>query len=154
MQITKQILYEKCLQIVENKIAISQKSIEEAQQAANAETKSSAGDKYETTRAMMQIEIENCSKQLAESQKLHNTLQQIVFQNQYQNVVLGSLVTTTNGVFFLAIGIGKVEIELEKVKQVYFIISPNSPIGEKLHHKKVPEEFVFNGKKNVILSIE
>ena len=90
MQILKDLLYQKCFELVENQILSSQKRIEEAQNAANAETKSSAGDKYETTRAMMQIEIENCSKQLAESQKLHNTLKQIVFQSNYQNVVLRS----------------------------------------------------------------
>ena len=52
-------LYKKCVQIIENQILLAQQGIENAQQAANEETKSSAGDKYETTRAMMQIEIEN-----------------------------------------------------------------------------------------------
>ena len=153
MQILKDLLYQKCFELVENQILSSQKRIEEAQNAANAETKSSAGDKYETTRAMMQIEIENCSKQLAESQKLHNTLKQIVFQSNYQNVVLGSVIETNQGLFFMAIGIGKMEITLESVTKIFFVISPSSPIGEKLHHKKIADEFIFNGKKFVILDI-
>jgi hypothetical protein len=145
----KELLQKKCLQIVENQIDTAQKGILEAQQAANEDTKSSAGDKYETTRAMMQIEIENCSKRLAESQKLQNILNQIIFQQAYEVAIIGSLVMTNQGNFFLAIGIGKIEIE----KQTFFAISPASPIGEKLYHKKVGEEFMFNGKKFVISSI-
>ena len=101
----------------------------------------------------MQIEIENCSKQLAESQKLHNTLKQIVFQSNYQNVVLGSVIETNQGLFFMAIGIGKMEITLESITKICFVISPSSPIGEKLHHKNITNEFIFNGKKFVILDI-
>ena len=41
-----------------------------AQESANAEEKSSAGDKYETGRAMMQIERDKAAQQLNESMKL------------------------------------------------------------------------------------
>ncbi len=145
----KELLYEKCLQFVDNQIIVAKKGIDEAQQAANEDTKSSAGDKYETTRAMMQIEIENCSKRLSESQKLHNILKQITFQQHYQAVVSGSLVITNQGNYFLAIGIGKIEVE----NQAFFVISPASPVGEKLNHKKVKDEFLWNGKQFIILEI-
>ncbi|TAD95453.1 MAG: 3-oxoacyl-ACP synthase [Bacteroidetes bacterium] len=145
----KENLYEKCMQFVENQIIASKKGIADSQKAANEETKSSAGDKYETTRSMMQIEIENYTKRLAESQKLQQILKQINFQNSYQMVVLGTLVVSNQGKFFMAIGIGKIDLE----KESYFVISQNSPIGEKFHHKKVGESFEFHGKNFVVLEI-
>jgi hypothetical protein len=145
----KEALYQKCVQMIENQIFLAQQGIENAQQAANEETKSSAGDKYETTRAMMQIEIENCSKRLAESQKLYNTLQNISFLKNYTSSISGSLLITTQGNYFLAVGIGKIEVQGNN----YFVISPMSPIGALLQNKKVGEQVSFQNKKIEILQI-
>jgi hypothetical protein len=145
----KEELYQKCVQMIENQIFLAQQGIENAQQAANEETKSSAGDKYETTRAMMQIEIENCSKRLAESQKLYNTLQNISFLKNHTSSISGSLLITTQGNYFLAVGIGKIEVQGNN----YFVISPMSPIGALLQNKKVGEQVSFQNKKIEILQI-
>lgn len=146
----KKILLDKCLQLVETQIASAQKSIDEAQIAANEETKSSAGDKYETTRAMMQIEIENNTKRMSESQKLQQTLSKINLHEVYEQVGLGSLVLTNQGKFFIAVGLGKIDVE----GQSFFVISPNSPIGEKLHHQTKGFQFLLNGKSFMIEGIE
>jgi len=150
MNITiKEKLFQKALQFVENQIFASKQGIEQSQQAANDETKSSAGDKYETTRAMMQIEIENYTKRLAEAQKSVQVLQKIHFQDTYSLVTMGSLVVSNQGKFFMAIGVGKVQIDQED----FFIISQHSPVGQQFYHKKVGDEFVLNGRKFVILEI-
>lgn len=145
----KSILFDKCLQIVENQIVGTQKEIAEAQEVANGETKSSAGDKYETTRSMMQIEIANCTKRLVEQQKLQQILKQISFQDSYSVVGLGTLVLSNQGNFFISAGIGKVEIGTE----IFFAISPHSPLGEKFYQKKVGDEFVLNGRKYIVLEL-
>ena len=149
MQQIKEKILQKCFQIIENQILVIKKSISDAQAAANEDTKSSAGDKYETTRAMMQIEIENLSKRLVEAQKLLQILQQIVLQPSYTTVVTGTVVATTQGNYFVAVGIGKVIIEDE----VFFVISPQSPIGAKLYHAKVQDTISFNGKEFTIKAI-
>ena len=59
------------------KIELLQQNIDEIQAAANEETKSSAGDKYETSREMLRQEREKYSRQLAEQLKLRQVLQQI-----------------------------------------------------------------------------
>ena len=59
-----------CTQYVEEKINICTEAMRNAQDAANEEDKSSAGDKYETGRAMMQIERDNAAVQLDEALKL------------------------------------------------------------------------------------
>ncbi len=151
----KKILHEKCIELIENNINILQQSINTAQQTANEDTKSSAGDKYETTRAMMQIEIESNMKRLAEARKTQKILNEIIFhtdytnQNTNQNIVLGSIVITDKGTFFMSIGIGQMLIENEK----YFVISPDSPIGSLLMNKKINEKIVFNTKEFIILDI-
>jgi hypothetical protein len=55
--------------VVHQRIASAEEAIRMAQESANQEGKSSAGDKYETGRAMAQLEIEKASGQLAEANK-------------------------------------------------------------------------------------
>lgn len=145
----KKLLHQKCLEIIENKLLVIQQNIDAAQQTANEDTKSSAGDKYETTRAMMQIEIENNTKRLMEVRELKKILTQIIFQNNYQFVVVGSLVMTNQGKFFISIGLGQIFLEDDK----YFVVSINSPIGALLLGKKINDTIIFNQKEYQILDI-
>jgi hypothetical protein len=66
-----------CIEYVEQRISSATTAMQNAQEAANEEGKSSAGDKYETGRAMMQIERDQAAAQLDESLKLKRTLHQI-----------------------------------------------------------------------------
>lgn len=145
----KEQIYQACLDHVAHNIETLQASIRAAQETSQAETKSSAGDKYETTRAMMQIDIETHTKRLNEAQNLQTTLLQIAWQDVHEWVKVGSLVTTNQGVFFIAIGIGQVRIE----GQAYFVVSPTSPIGACLLKKKVHDTFTFLQKKYEVLAI-
>ncbi len=146
---SKQSIYDACLAYVVGKVQTAQESIAAAQETSHAETKSSAGDKYETTRAMMQIDIETHTRRLAEAQNLQKTLQQINLQATYAQVGFGSLVHTSQGFFFVAIGIGQLAVG----DGLCFVVSPISPIGAVLMHKKVGECFAFNQKKYEILAI-
>lgn len=145
----KEQIYQNCLAYIADKIQSTQQSILSAQETSHAETKSSAGDKYETTRAMMQIDIETHTKRLAEAQDLQQTLLQINWQASHEKVGLGSLVYTNQGAFFIAIGIGQLKI----TDQTYFVISPTAPIANSLMRKKVGDSFVFNQKSYQILDI-
>lgn len=93
-----------------------------------SETKSSAGDKHETGRAMLQLEMEKAGQQLAEVHKMKATLDRINLQNNSEKAALGSIIRTEQFNYFLAISIGKVVIE----KEEYFVVSTNSPIGKQL----------------------
>lgn len=145
----KATIYKHCLDFVAQKILACQECIQAAQETSKGETKSSAGDKYETTRAMMQIEIENNTKRLVEAQELQKILLQITWQERYEMVGMGSLVKTNHGIFFIAIGIGQLKIDTLP----YFIVSPASPIGGALMKKKVSESFTFLSKNYEILEI-
>src|SRR5690606_34304897 len=97
----KPALYRLCEEYVDKRIASCRDAIIEAQAAANEETKSSSGDKYETGRAMMQLEIEKNGEQLAQSVKLKSMLTRINPDMRTASVQPGSLVLTDRGAFYI-----------------------------------------------------
>jgi transcription elongation GreA/GreB family factor len=145
----KQSLYAKCVAYVAARIDVAEQAIATAQQSANEETKSSVGDKYETTRAMMQLEIEKNSVQLGESIKLRQALDKINLEKRSETIQIGSLVITDQSSFFLAISAGKISIG----NNAYFAVSPSSPIGSKLLGLSAGDIFEFNGRKQRVLEI-
>ena len=54
-------------------------AMQAAQASANEESKSSAGDKHETSKAMMQLEIEKLGTQLKEAEELSADFEKINF---------------------------------------------------------------------------
>ncbi len=127
----------------------AQQAIDEAQQASKDDTKSSAGDKYETGRAMMQQETDRNMAQLNEANKLKVALNAINPTAVQTIIDTGSLVKTNNGNFYIAIGAGTLSVNGES----YFAISPASPIGLKLKGLKVGDRFELNGKEYLIEQI-
>ena len=101
-------------------------------ESRDADSKSSAGDKHETSRAKIQTEIDQLSKQLNHIQRQKNNLLNMDV-NQIHNVAdVGSLIKTNKGYFLISIGWGRI-----KIKNVhYFVISIGSPIGRLLKNKK------------------
>ena len=142
-------LHQKCLEIVENNISTLKLALREAQDAANNETKSSAGDKHETGRAMAQLETEKLSAQLNDVLNLKQLIAKINPNIQSQQITIGSLVYTTNGIFYIGVSLGKIDINNETI----YSVSPQSPIGKILLTKKEKESFSLNGKMYVIEKI-
>ncbi len=143
MKHIKEQLHSLCLAYIEERIKGTNQAIQFAQASANEETKSSAGDKYETGRAMAQLEIEKNSAQLAEAQKLKQILLQLDPTKSTETIQAGSLVITNQGKFYISIPAGQFTIEGEN----YFAISPSSPIAQKLLGLKVRDQFSFNKKE-------
>ncbi len=142
----KEELYKQCLEYVQSRMDAAQQGIDEAQQASKDDTKSSAGDKYETGRAMMQQETDRNMSQLNEANKLKVALNAINPTAIHATIDTGSVVKTNNGNFYLAISAGTIHVERES----YFAISPASPIGFKLKGLKVGDRFDLNGKEYLI----
>lgn len=137
---TKRELYRLCQDYINKRVETSRAAIVDAQMSANEETKSSAGDKYETGRAMAQLEIEKNAEQLTESLKIKNALDQIRIEDTPETVQIGSLVATDRGIFFIAISIGKVAVNGEP----YIVIAPASPLGKQLMGARIGEARTFN----------
>lgn len=144
-------LLEQCTILINEKIKQIQTSLDLSQDALVSDTKSSAGDKYETSREMIQQDLDRLQRQLNEAQKDLQILQSIpsLPPATENRVRLGSLVKTEMGFYFLSIGIGKVTCAAQTV----FVVSLQSPIGQLLLGKTVGEEFSFQQKSQVILGI-
>ena len=146
----KEALHAYCLELIRERIERIQREIGLVQSSANEETKSSAGDKYETGRAMAQQEIDLRKRQLLEAETLLNTLFNVKPKASGEVATHGSLVSTSNGIFYLAIGIGLVTYN----KNQYYVISPNSPVGKQLMGKKEGDTLQVNEVDHIIHSIE
>jgi transcription elongation GreA/GreB family factor len=136
----KEQLWLQCKQIVEQRLATAQQAMDAAQESANQEEKSSAGDKYETGRAMAQLERDKAAMQVEENKKMLTILNQIGHHSSTETVTLGSIVVTDRNNFYVSIGAGKLEIGRES----YVAISTQSPIGQLLLYKRKGEFFSFN----------
>ena len=142
-------LYQQCLQLVDTRYQSIQRQIEDLQHSLLSETKSSAGDKHETGRAMVQLEREKAGRQLAEINKLRTTLSQLNIDNTPSHVSLGSIVFTSKANYFIAVSLGAIEVD----NQTFYAISPGTPIGQLLMGKIIKDEVTFNGNSFVIEEI-
>ncbi len=142
----KQQLYSGCVNYVESKIEQITNAVNDLQKASMLESKSSMGDKYETGRASIQLEMEKYAQQLNEFTNLKKILFQINAEKQYDSVQPGCVVYTNNGNYFIAITAG--EFEIEGVK--YLTISLASPLGKELHQRKTGDTFSFRNKQFAI----
>ncbi len=145
----KQSVHQHCQRLVHQRVADAEQAIGEAQRAANEETKSSAGDKYETGRAMMHLEQEKLVSQRMAAQQLLKVLHQINPARPCTQVDLGSLVDTSRGWFYVAVGLGQIQVDDESC----FAISPASPLGQALWGRQAGEETVLNGQLIRIIAV-
>ncbi len=137
------------MEYADHRIVAIQKAIDEAIESANDDTKSSSGDKHETGRAMAQLEQEKGSKQLSEALEFKSVLKKINPEQKSDKILLGSLVYTNKGAFYIAVAAGKIMIE----GQTFFAISSVSPIALKLIGLSKNDKLIFNGNNYKIEEI-
>ena len=138
----KEQLYKLCIDHVQNRINEARQAIDDAHDSSDEDTKSSAGDKYETGREMMQQVADRGQAQLNEANKLMVALSTITYNTTHSIADTGSIVDTNLGQFYIAISAGSLNIGA----QTFFAVSPASPIGLKLTGKKAGDEFDLNGR--------
>ena len=139
------------LEIIHQKISEKIQKLEQLiaeTRASNNDTKSSMGDKYETSREMLQQEINNLQIQLNEHLKSQQILKNIN-PNPHKVVTLGSLVETEKGMFFIAISLGELSFNQEKI----FVISAESPLAKAMNGKKEGDAFIVNNLNQFIKNI-
>ncbi|MCM4150410.1 3-oxoacyl-ACP synthase [Arenibacter sp. N53] len=146
----KQQLYGFCQLFVESRLKRIQNNIDSLQEALGSETKSSAGDKHETGRAMIQLEREKLGKQLAEVNLLQELFKKIPLKTNLSHIGLGSVVYTNHQNFYIGISAG--EIRVDGVS--FYAIAPNTPVGKLLMGKVVGDIVFFNAKEIQLRQIE
>lgn len=139
---------ETSISILSEKARLLETEIAAIRGAAEGETKSSAGDKYETGREMMMQESGKLMEQLNQVAKQLVLLNGIDPKHKNQKVTLGSLVKTGNGYYFLGAALG-----LVKSKEQIFSISTVAPIAQAMLDKKKGDTFNFNKAEIEILEV-
>jgi transcription elongation GreA/GreB family factor len=149
MNSIKEKLYKACEAYVDERIKRIEDSMAGLESDQENETKSSAGDKYETGREMINLEINKLAEQLQQFKNLRNTLNVAKSRTNNGSAQLGTAVKTNMANYFIAIPADRIIVDGDE----YFAIGANSPIAQLLLHKKAGEEITFNGKSAEILEV-
>ncbi len=128
--------------LLQERLATAEQEIAATRASFASDTKSSAGDKHEVGRAMVQQELDKLEEQRAKLLVLQQELARVPLERVFDTVAFGSWVDTDQGSYFVAIGLGRVEFD----GGTCFAISLASPMGQALHGKRAGEEVLFNGK--------
>ncbi|MCB0398492.1 MAG: GreA/GreB family elongation factor [Winogradskyella sp.] len=145
----KEQLYSICSEILQKRLTFVQKSILDLESALQSETKSSAGDKHETGRAMIQIEREKVGQQLAEIQKNQKLLKRIDHNSKHKIIALGSIVYTSQFNYFISVSVG----EINNKEVSFYAISPQSPIAKLLLGKTKDDTISFRSSTFTIVKV-
>jgi transcription elongation GreA/GreB family factor len=145
----KQNLYDQCQLFIDIRFQTIQHTINDIQESLTSETKSSAGDKHETGRAMLQLEREKAGQQLAEIQKVNQLLSKIDVSKSSNSIGLGSIAYTTQANYFVAVSAGEFTVAHEK----FYAISANTPIGRLLLGKTTGDKIQFRDQDFEIITI-
>ena len=116
------------------------------------EGKSSSGDKHETGRAMVHLELEQLGRQRQEIEKQKAEVVRMlpVEGREFDRVEGGALVTTSVGLYYMITGWGKVLLQGKEV----LIIGIQSPVGKAMLGKRVGEEFGWGALKGIVEKIQ
>lgn len=145
----KNSLKQKCIAIIKERITACNKAMKDAQDAANKEEKSSAGDKYETGRAMSHLEKDMHARQLMANQKNLADVYAVNCNTINATAIAGSVIECETCSFFIASGLGKIMID----DKMYFLLSPHAPIAQLLLNKKCGDTITFLKETFKIINI-
>src|SRR5580704_8651320 len=111
------------LDLLRQRIVAAQEAMNEAQEAANSEEKSSAGDKYETGRAMGHLQKDMHAQQLAVAVQDLALLKSVPTDNYYREGASGAVLEAGEMVLFISVGLGKQSVEGRAI----IFLSPQAP---------------------------
>jgi hypothetical protein len=138
-----------CLALVRERIAQVEAGIADARASGQSDTKSSAGDKHETSRAMAQLEIEKQQVSLGNLLAMQDVLQRLDPARTHTRMSEGALLRTDSGLFYVAVGLGRIEVEGQDVQ----VISPQAPLVGVLKGLDIGGSVLFNGRKHILLEV-
>lgn len=136
-------LFQACMAQVDARINTAKAAMQSAEESANNETKSSAGDKFETGRAMMHLEKEKNKVQLIKLMEQRQQLQNVPYEGIKDNVDLGSYVVCNKGNYFISVGLGKIRFE----EKSFVAVSPGAPLVIKMRGMQKGDKLIFNNQE-------
>ncbi len=145
MKSTKSEIHLKLRSQLEKSVEEARKEYALAKESRDSDTKSSAGDKFETGREMMQREMDKLSAQVDNTLNSIAKLDRIADLPTSSIISEGSLVETDQETYYVSIGYGKLD--------TVFAISIESPLGIELKGKRVGDRIEMRGRNITIKHI-
>lgn len=146
---TKQQLLQICNTHVENRIKDYKNEIELLKESIENSDKPNNEDD-DSGNGKLMSDLEKNIGYLNEARTTQEYLKRVKTNLLTPTVALGSIVKTDSLQFFIAISLGKIELDGD----AYYVISLQSPIGQLLMQKTVGDRFDFNGTKYTITKVD
>jgi hypothetical protein len=150
MVCTKSEIHSVILQHLEERMEQGKKDFLLAKESRDSDTKSSAGDKFETGREMMQREMDKISASLDMLKGQLAQMQRISLNENKIRIGIGSFITTDAENYYVSVGLGK----LICGETSFYAISADSPLGELLMGKQANDTIELRGRKITLKSIQ
>ena len=150
MKLNKENYLTACINFLKEKIKGINDIMNETQTSANSDTKSSAGDKHETSRAKAHLENERLGGQLEVFNLQLEKIYSINPVSTNTKITFGSIVECTNFTFFISSGLGKLKLVNNSL---FYAIAIESPISKQLVTKKIGNEILVGKNSQTIIKI-
>ncbi len=143
MNTLKEKIYQTAIAQVKDKINLLKAERKAINDGILEDTKSSAGDKFETGRETMSQDIMTVEKQLKQAVFEFDELCRLqAIKEASSTVQEGSLVKLGSDTYLISISLGQITVDGQKL----FMLSKNSPLGEILVGHKKNDQVEFRGK--------
>jgi hypothetical protein len=144
----KELLKLELIQELETQIKALDLELKDLREAKSADTKSSAGDKYETGRESL-----GQTQNLLEAQKskllaMYRDLERVPIDAK-DLITEGALLKLSMGWVWVAVAFGKITVDREDIQ----VVSPRAPLVLALKTKKVGASIHLNGKTIQLLGL-
>jgi len=145
----KKLVLENCFSVIENEILNAIQNINVTKESLIDDSKSSAGDKHETSRAMTHLEIEKSEFALSNLKKTKSDLEKINPTIKSSKILFGSIFQTNQSWFFVSASVGKIKFENKEI----ITISVLSPLFLALKELKKGDKKLFNEQLVEIINV-
>lgn len=142
-------LYDLMEELIKEKLDRTTEQVQSIETAKQGETKSTAGDKHETSRALLQAEEDQLKTQLKKNKALLVDLDTCRRMPMAQTISKGSIIQTNQSIILISLGMGN----LKHKGKNYVAISPQAPLGKALLGKKPGDNVEFMNTVYQIIAI-
>ncbi|RAI89981.1 hypothetical protein [Algoriphagus yeomjeoni] len=150
MNTFKEKIYQTAIVQVKEKINLLKAERKAINDGILEDTKSSAGDKFETGRETMSRDLMTVENQLKQANFEFDELCRLqAIKETSPSVQEGSLVQLGNDKYLISISLGQIAVDDQKL----FMLSKNSPLGEILVGRKKNEQVEFRGRNLTITEL-
>ena len=145
----KETIYQEICRLQDEKIADLKEAIAKVHESVIGEENSTAGNKFETARAMGQEELDRLNRQLSTALIENTTLSKINGSQPCNAVQLGALVSTDKKNFYVSIPLGEIKIDGKPI----YAISFSSPVCQAFRNAQLNDTITIGPSKEKMVAI-